>query len=480
MTLRISFPVALLLGCSVFPGTVDAQAISAQEAAALRAEMTALRAQVEALQARLEKTESGTGTAAVSAQSATATAEQASTNAQKAVELAQKAPTIKFKGAPEISDGKGWSFKPRGRFQWDVASVNGPNGVNDPRLGFSNKLRRLFLGFQGTIPGGFGYRVETDIANSTVTMTDVYITYDRGPFNVTLGQYKPFGSLDELTSDLDTSFMERAAFVQAFGFERRLGLSFGYAKGDVVANAGVFTDDIKALSGNNTGTTVNGDANNIYSVDGRIAWMPKLDTVQLHVGGSVHVRDMNNLSAINTTYQARPGTGTTDLRFISSGARRVNKEFGAGLELAAIFGPLHAAGEAYWFRPELTTTGRDAHFFGGYGEVGYMLTGGDTRPYKKGTFGSVSPVKPVGKGGFGAVQLVARYDYLDLNDPTRAILGGTQKGYYAGVNWWPVEYIKFMLNYGHIDYSNATVADTTNGDRSYGVDTVAARAQLSF
>lgn len=474
MTPHLLLRAALFAGCAVVPSLAHAQTLSAQDAAALRSDMEALKAQMQALQARLDKAESGAASAAASAQSAT-------TTAQKAVELANKAgsaPTIKFKGAPEISDGKGWSFKPRGRFQWDVASVNAPDGVNNTALGFSNKLRRAFLGFGGTIPGGFGYRLEADLANSSVTLTDAYITYDRGPLNVTLGQHKPFGSLDELTSDLDTSLLERAAFVQAFGFERRLGLSFGYATGDVMLNAGVFTDDIKALSS----TTAGADSNNSYSVDTRLVWMPKLDKVQLHIGGSLHMRDMNSLSTIDSEYRARPGTGTTDVRFITSGKKKVNKEFGAGLELAAVSGPIHAAAETYWFRPELAPSGRDAHLFGGYAEVGYMLTEGDTRSYKKGVFGAVSPTKPVGKGGMGAVQIVARYDYLDLNDPARGITGGTQKGYYAGLNWFPVEYIKLMLNYGHIDYSNVavTLVNTTNGDRSYGVDTLAARAQLSF
>lgn len=475
MTSHLLLRAALLASCVAFPSLAHAQALSVQDAVALRSEMEALKAQMMALQARLEQAEAG-------AASATASAQAATSSAQKAAEVAQKAssaPTIKFKGAPEISDGKGWSFKPRGRFQWDVASVSAPDGVNNAALGFSNKLRRAFLGFGGAMPGGFGYRLEADLANSSVTLTDAYITYDRGPLNVTLGQHKPFGSLDELTSDLDTSFMERAAFVQAFGFERRLGLSFGYAKGDVLVNAGVFTDDIKALSN----TTAGADSNNSYSMDARLVWMPKLDKVQLHVGGSVHMRDMNSLSTIDSEYRARPGTGTTDVRFITTGKnRKFNKESGAGLELAAVSGPLHVAAETYWFRPELTASGRDAHLFGGYGEIGYMLTGGDTRGYKKGAFASVIPTRPVGKGGWGAVQIVARYDYLDLNDPARGITGGTQKGYYAGINWFPVEYIKFMLNYGHIDYSNVAAAliNTVNGDRSYGVDTIAARAQLSF
>jgi len=448
--------------------TGHAQALSAEEAASLRAQIEALRMQVQALEARLDKAETDTATAA-------ATAQQASELAAKKSE----GPKIAFKGAPEISDGKGWSFKPRGRLQLDAASVNAPDGVNSGNLGslgFSNKLRRLYLGFQGTIPGGFSYRVEADLANSAVTVTDAYLTYDDGPLNLMVGQYKPLGSLDELTSDLDTSLIERPAFIQAFGFERRVGASVGYAIGDVLVNAGVFTDNIKDLSG--TGS----DANNGYSVNGRVVWMPKFGSVQLHAAGSAQLRDMNSLSAVDSEYRARPGAATTDVRFISSGKRKIAKEKGAGLELAAISGPLYATAEGYWFRPELVATGRDAHFFGGYGEVGYFLTKGDKRPYKKGVFGSVAPVKPVGSGGIGAVQLIARYDYLDLDDPARAILGGKQRGYYAGVNWFPVEHVKFMLNYGHIDYTNvqAALADQPSGDRSYGVDTVVARAQLDF
>ena len=52
-----------------------------------------------------------------------------------------------------------------------------------------------------------------------------------------------------------------------------------------------------------------------------------------------------------------------------------------------------------------------------------MLTG-ETRGYKNGIFGTVKPARPVGDGGWGAVQATLRYDYLDLND--RTITGGTQ------------------------------------------------------
>lgn len=93
-------------------------------------------------------------------------------------------------------------------------------------------------------------------------------------------------------------------------------------------------------------------------------------------------------------------------------------------------------------------------------------------------FKSMKVKHPLGSGGIGAVQVNARYDRLDLSDG--AVIGGVQDGYMASLIWTPVDHIRFMLNYAHMDYTNATVVNAINGDRNYGVDTLAARAQLSF
>src|SRR5690606_20146693 len=119
----------------------------------------------------------------------------------------------------------GWSFKPRGRLQLDAAGVDAPSGIAQSNsLGIATEFRRAYIGFDGTIPGGFGYRVEADLANSGVELTDLYLTYKASPeVTLTLGHHKPFWSMEDMTSDLFISFMERAAFNSAFGFERRVG-----------------------------------------------------------------------------------------------------------------------------------------------------------------------------------------------------------------------------------------------------------------
>src|SRR3546814_14719980 len=67
-------------------------------------------------------------------------AEMAALKAEKPAE--ESGTTISWKGAPLIEDkDSGWSFKPRGRLQYDVAHVGSPDGVGDRGLGFSTGLR---------------------------------------------------------------------------------------------------------------------------------------------------------------------------------------------------------------------------------------------------------------------------------------------------------------------------------------------------
>ena len=107
---------------------------------------------------------------------------------------------------------------------------------------------------------------------------------------------------------------------------------------------------------------------------------------------------------------------------------------------------------------------------------GVFLTRGDNRNYGKGSFGSVKPKSGLDAGGIGAIELVVRYDRLDLNGGS--VNGGTEDSGYVGVSWWPVEHLRFMLNYGHLEFRNVLV--TANGDRDFGADTFAARAQIDF
>ncbi len=437
---------------------------AAQDSAAVAQELAQMRAQMAAMASRIDTLEAQLTSAKAEAQAATAAAGAATASAAAANDAAKtgSGTSIAWKGAPEIEGKGGWSFKPRGRLQYDVGFINAPDSTGRPE-GFGNEARRARLGVEGTVPGGFGYKFEVDFAPDSVEVTDAILTYKDGPATFSVGQHNNFQGLEEMTSSRFSSMIERAAFTDAFGFERRVGASVQYAKGPVLAQAGLFSDNIDALSNKNGGA------------DGRIVFMPKSGKTQFHLGGSIHYADLEGGSTVR--YRQRPLVHFTSQRFIDTGTLGATSETGYGLEAAAISGPFHAAAEHFWQHLDRPGELSDPTFSGGYAEVGMFLTKGDTRGYKGGTFDRAKPKNPVDKGGFGAVQVNLRYDRLDLNDA--GIVGGKQAGYQASLIWTPTDYTRFMLNYGRMDYDDAIYA-ATRGDRSYGVDAVGMRAQIDF
>jgi phosphate-selective porin OprO/OprP len=458
---------------------LPAQAQSGDNAA-IQQELSAMRAQMQRMASRIDSLEGQLATANAKADAA-ATAATAASNATAAIPAqiaaaqtatAKPATEVTWDGAPKLTTQNGWSFKPRGRLQVDIGSVSAPSpvmqGANnlDRELGFASEFRRAYIGFDGTMPGGFGYRVEADLAASSVNLTDLYLTYKPNTkITLTVGQYKPFWGLEDSTSDLFTSFQERASFNAAFGFERRLGVSAQYLSKTFLVQGGVFTDDVAAL---------NADTDNSYSFDGRAVFMPRLGNGQLHIGGSIHYRRLKDVAS-SVSYGPRPFVHTTDLKFVSTGTiSGVEGERGLGLEAAYINGRFHATAEAYW-QKVIRTGLADPNFNGGYAEVGYLLTD-DTTAYKGGVYDRIRPKNPVDKGGFGAVQVNARYDWLDLIDA--GIIGGRQQTAGVSVIWIPTDYVRFIADYGHLWIKDSPVL--AGGSPNYASDAFGLRAQFDF
>ena len=166
------------------------------------------------------------------------------------------------------------------------------------------------------------------------------------------------------------------------------------------------------------------------------------------------------------------------------------------LETAATWRGLFWQGEYYWYEVSARAW-PSADFNGWYGQVAWTFTG-ETHAYnpQAGSYFRINPSHPfyLSKGEWGAWEIAARLDDVDLNSHfTRAwrcrpipaaVDGGTQRGVTVGLNWYPNDIIRFMLDYNHIDYDkeNGTkVAGAPSASRSATeFDAISLRSQVAF
>ena len=110
-----------------------AQPASAQDDAEMRAAIAEMRAQMAEMASRIATLEGDLAQAEAQAQAANSAATAASEAAAEATVAAadakSSAPKISWKGGPKIEGKGGWSFKPRGRLQYDAGLTNAPSST---------------------------------------------------------------------------------------------------------------------------------------------------------------------------------------------------------------------------------------------------------------------------------------------------------------------------------------------------------------
>ena len=166
------------------------------------------------------------------------------------------------------------------------------------------------------------------------------------------------------------------------------------------------------------------------------------------------------------------------------------------LETAATFRNLFYQGEYYHY--DIQRNGLSAASFdGGYAQVAWALTGESHRYNPQaGAYYRLYPAHPFSlkDGGLGAFELAGRVSYIDLNsayDPAialskdaEAIDGGRQTGYTLGLNWYPNDLLRFMLDYNHVVFDKANGTAVTGAALGAPIgdtfDALSLRAQIVF
>ncbi len=385
--------------------------------------------------------------------------------------------------APTQADPNGiFSFKARGVIDADYVHFAERAGGYDYNDGTG--FRRARLGFEGTAFRDYAWRIEADFAGNVVALQDAYLQYNGFKhFSVTLGQFKPPFGLESNNADSYNSFIERGMFTNAFGnagAERRIGASVAYIRDTFTATVGASGDNESV--GRSIGAPVTAAPDESIGGNARVTWEPVSDTGRiLHLGVSGFWRTGLKTGDTDDTVRLteRPNVRVDNGNIIDSGVvTGVDSLTFVGVEATGVLGPVSLTGEYGHLHFDRFAPFKDFGSDGFYVYASWFVTG-ETRPFRNGNFDRIRPLNNFSNAhGTGAIELLARYDSLDVGDtPVAARAGNAAHSYTAAVNWYLTPNFKLQLNY--IRFAGYNTPLDPIGNRTKG-DAVATRLHLDW
>lgn len=358
---------------------------------------------------------------------------------------------VETKGGLKVtSDDGNFSMQLGGRVHFDTYIFD--EDIVDTTS--TTEFRRTRLTLTGSLYD-WGYKIEQDFSagNTTAGYRDVFLSTKSLGGTVMFGQFKPFRSMEEMTSSNEITMMERP-FATATGIYngRQFQQGVGYRKNADNWTAGLSVFNLRDAAG---------PRNEGIGFAGRATFAPVMsDDSTIHLGLSISHENANS------------GTGATSATANYAGRRGPSQGIAArgdgstvdmvGLEFGMTRGPFFVQAEYAMGTFGQVSGTPDVDVSTYYLMGSYMLTG-ETKPYHKGN-GVFRSVKP--NSTAGAWELTARYDYIENEEVTD--LSATSMT--VGVNYYINPAMRFMLNY--------TMGENdVNGDET---SQVALRGQMAF
>jgi len=453
---------------------------------------------------------------------------------QAVVTFTPQTPYQHQKSQPTISSRDGrWTFSPVVMVQGDYASYSKGQPLSTPGTdnlkSAGENIRRARIGFQGTFDKDFGYAFIYDFGGSngdesyqayagahsggsTYTASTgqgtgphIYagwVSYKGflDPVTFRVGLMSPPANLGDATQSDDLLFNERPSPSQISraldADESREAVGF-IGNGDIW-NASLFmTGDTFGKGALIAPQTTYGGGQE--AVVGRVAIAPVQDRASnfnIHLGGNfgyvIHPQESTSTSSpyatsYNIDFSDRPELRVDNVTFLNTGNINANSAYSAGVEGAVSWGPLLVQGENFWYGVERKNPAANVtnpSFSGWYVEGSWVITGeGHQYNMANASFVRPSPDRPFNpaNGDWGAWELAGRYSSTDLDYATTStvsgepILGGVQNIWTAGLNFYPNDILRFMLDFQHVQLRDI---GTPGNDGQY--DTINIRTQVSF
>ncbi len=404
--------------------------------------------------------------------------------AEEATAKAGTQPTVKLDGkglsikSPAV-DGVKLSFK--GLVQADGRAYLGDDQVpqNDGFL-----LRRVEPTLEGSWGPLLGFRVQAQLAGDTATLNDAYLDVRFDPrATLRIGRFKvPFG-LEQLQSSGNLAQVERGLPTELTpGRDYGVQLQGEFAGGALNYAAGVFNGTPDGREG------ASGNPDDAFEFAGRVFWEPfKHDANAwsgLGFGIAASVGDKSGSGDAVLPRYRTPG----QVKFFNYGSdvvaegrhRRWSPQgyyyagpFGLLAEYNVSAQQVRLAGSA---NAGLRTDIRND----AYGVTASVVLTGEDSSYK----GVARPEHPfaVGAAGWGALELVARYGQLQIDDAAFPLFADSTRSaararsWGLGLNWYLTRNFKLVANYTQTTFDGGAAGGFDREDEK----AFFTRAQLSF
>ena len=336
-----------------------------------------------------------------------------------------------LKPAPSFRSADGRkSFEIDGRIMVDAGMV-----TKDKNSGIHNtiSIRRFWLGVSGKADKDWSYRGLVGFENNKTSVYDVFVNY-HGFENADLriGNFFENNGIDVETPNLISSFMERSSGITTFRELRRTGVSYNPHGQNWGAKLGFF-----GSTTNNSSTNAKG-----YGFSGRFYALPiKSDNENhfLHFGFNTSLRTPDSATKA-MRFSSFGNTNVLNQTLIDTGnITNVNSYYQYSPEIRYQNGSLTLTGEYIETIINRDNGFSNLKFNGSYVMASYFLT--------KESYGyDVASGTPIAANiTKNAWEIAARYSDTNLNNKT--IKGGRISSYDFGINFYPNNRSRIMLNY---------------------------------
>ena len=362
------------------------------------------------------------------------------------------------------ADGR-YTLRIRGYFQSDGRLF--PN--TDAAGGIDNLLiRRARPIIEATVGRYFEFRLMPDFGGASPSIFDAYWDGKFAPeLVVRAGKFKPPVGLERLQSATDIAFAERGLPTNLVP-SRDVGLQ---VSGDI--SEGLFAYQIGVFNGAADLANGGDDLSDAKDFAARLFVQPfktgSLRGLGLGMAGSTGLERGSTGTPGLPTYRT-PGQQTF-FRYNSSSTTPANTVFANGkrqrLSPQGYFytGPLGLLGEYVIARHAVTRAGATAELE----HTAWQASGSFYLTGERAAFRSPGPKKPfdLKEGGFGALELVARYGELSLDETSFPVYATSTastekaKAWGVGLNWHFTRAVRVAVNYERTTFT----AGAAEGDR---------------